>query len=149
MNREDKATLYFESGFNCSQSVFTAIAEKHGLDPGTARKIASGFGGGIARMQMTCGAVTGGVMAIGYLKGHEQAEETEKKDETYRLIRKFVEEFTGKHHSIECSDLLGFDMNTEEGKAKIKELQLTEKVCLRCVKDAVNLVEGLLADGRE
>lgn len=146
MNSEEKASIYFESGFNCAQSVFTAIAETHGLDPGTARKIASGFGGGIARLQKTCGAVTGGVMAIGYLKGHELANQTEKKDETYQLIRKFVDGFTEKHKSIECADLLGFDMNTEEGKARIKELQLTEKVCHRCVKDAICLVEELLPE---
>ena len=40
----------FESGFNCSQSIFSTYAPLFDVDRDTALKIAASFGGGIASM---------------------------------------------------------------------------------------------------
>lgn len=45
--------------------VFASFSDLLGLDKETALKIGSGFGGGIARKQEVCGAVSGAVMIIG------------------------------------------------------------------------------------
>jgi hypothetical protein len=60
MNRSDIATACFKEGFTCSQAVLTAFADECGLDRKAAMKIAAGFGGGMGRMALTCGAVAGG-----------------------------------------------------------------------------------------
>ena len=49
---------------NCAQSVLVCFANELNLDELTALKIASGFGGGMARAE-TCGAVTGAYMVLG------------------------------------------------------------------------------------
>ena len=59
----------FRSGYVCSQAVFATFSEMLGLDKETALKIANGFGGGIARKQEICGAVSGAIMAIGLKYG--------------------------------------------------------------------------------
>jgi C_GCAxxG_C_C family probable redox protein len=143
MEKAEKAVQYFTEGFNCSQSVFTAIAEGSGMDKKLALKIASGFGGGIARTQKTCGAVTGAVMAISYLNGFTQPDASEQKERVYELIQAFINRFTLLHKTINCNELLGYSIQTEEGRKLIKELGLTETVCSRCVNDAVLIVEGL------
>jgi C_GCAxxG_C_C family probable redox protein len=140
---EDSLFNFFD-GFNCAQAVFAAVGEQHDLDRGTALRIASGFGGGMSRLQKTCGAVTGAIMAIGYLKGYQEPEATEQKEETYALVREFVERFRNLHHSTECIELLGYSLTTEEGRARIRELNLVEKVCERCVKDAATILEELM-----
>jgi len=147
MDTIEKASKYFSEGFNCAQAVFCAIAEQYGLDKETALKIASGFGGGMGRMQKTCGAVTGAILAIGYIRGYHHPEAGAEKEITYALTRELLERFTQLHATTECSELLGQSLMTEEGKACIKELNLTESVCSNCVKDAVILAEDLIRNG--
>jgi C_GCAxxG_C_C family probable redox protein len=143
MNKPEKAVQYFTEGFNCSQSVFAAIAETHGFKKEAALKIASGFGGGIARLQKTCGAVTGAVMAIGYLHGNTQPDSAAEKEKTYTLIKEFINRFSKKHKSIECNALLGHSLETPEDRLKAKELGLFDTICRNCVKDAVQIFEEL------
>ena len=64
--RVAEAERMFAEGFTCSQSVFGAFAEDLGLEKHMALKLANGFGGGIARRQEVCGAVSGAVMLIGW-----------------------------------------------------------------------------------
>ena len=50
--------------------MFSIYAEKLNLDLKTAIKIATPFGGGMARLGETCGAVSGALMAIGLKHGN-------------------------------------------------------------------------------
>ncbi len=61
----DAAAAKFSSGYNCAQSVLWAVAPRLNLDGETALKIACGLGAGIGRSQEVCGAVTGGILALG------------------------------------------------------------------------------------
>ncbi|WP_432823833.1 C-GCAxxG-C-C family protein [Trichloromonas sp.] len=61
----EKAGRLFDSGLNCTQAVLQACI---GLDDPQLMKMAEAFGGGIGDSRCLCGAVTGGVMALG-LKG--------------------------------------------------------------------------------
>ena len=49
---------------NCAQSVVLPFAEDAGIPEETAMRFADGFGGGMKRASV-CGAVTGGIMALG------------------------------------------------------------------------------------
>ncbi len=144
MENAEKAVNYFAQRYNCSQSVLLAFAEELGLEKESALKISSGFGGGIARMQVSCGAVTGGVMVLGLRQGNTRPEDTETKEKNYELIRLFAERFRKELGSLNCRELLGFDLNTEEGRQSIKDNNLTEKVCRQCVRCAAQLLEEML-----
>ena len=54
--RIEKAVALFKEGFNCSQSVVAAFADKYGFTQEQALKMSASFGGGIGRMRETCGA---------------------------------------------------------------------------------------------
>jgi len=64
-NRTRIASKAFQDGFNCAQAVLLSFARDLDSQEGDLLKLASGFGAGMARRQETCGAVSGGVMAIG------------------------------------------------------------------------------------
>ena len=49
------AVTSFSQNFNCSQAVFSAFAPQFGLERETALKLASPFGGGVARRGEVCG----------------------------------------------------------------------------------------------
>jgi C_GCAxxG_C_C family probable redox protein len=137
----------FHSGFNCAQSVFAAYAEELGLKKEGALKIASGFGGGMARMQKTCGAVTGSFMVFGLKEGKHREGDDTARDTTYKLVRIFSDRFTAQHGSIECRQLMGCDLNTPEGQAYSIEHNLHGTVCTQYIKDAAGLLDEMLKSG--
>ncbi len=143
MSSADRAVERFAKGHSCSQAVFTALAEPMGMDYETALKVSSGFGGGMGRMGSTCGAVTGAFMALGLKCG---GVDSEAKEETYRLVNRFVELFRERHGSLECRDLIGCDLSTEEGRQQAKAKDTHGTICTGLVRDAVEIVEELLND---
>jgi C_GCAxxG_C_C family probable redox protein len=137
----ETAVQRFQNGHSCSQAVFTALAEPMGLDYETALKVATGFGGGMGRMGATCGAVTGALMAFGLRCG---GVESEAKDRTNRLVNRFAERFRERHQSLECRDLIGCDLSTEEGRAQSRAKDTHNTVCVGLVRDAMEIAEELL-----
>ncbi len=143
--KEQQALEYFRDGFNCAQAVFTVFAKEKKVDEATALRIACGFGAGMGRMQATCGAVTGAYMAIGLNHGKSLDDEgNEEREKTYNLVKAFDAEFKKIFSTTSCRDLMQCDLNTEEGKQFAAENNLGQKVCERCVKEAVKIVEKIL-----
>jgi C_GCAxxG_C_C family probable redox protein len=128
MNRKiDQVIEDFNSGFNCSQVVFSACAEQLGLDVGKANKISCGFGGGIGGTRQLCGAITGAYMVIGLKHGNSDAKDQESKKKTYALIQEFTNKFAARNSSTLCEKLIGGDRS----------------VCVKYLKDAIEILEEL------
>ena len=87
MKNSEKAVKLFTDGYNCAQAVFGAFAGDLGFDEATALKMAAPFGGGFGRQREVCGAVSGMLMAFGYLYGYETPETGEIKMKHYEDTR--------------------------------------------------------------
>ena len=144
MNKIDEAVKCFKDGYNCSQAVFSTYCEQFGLDRDTALKISCPFGGGMARMGGTCGAVTGAFMVIGLKEGKHLPDDNEAKETTYRHVREFTEKFEEIYGSIQCKDILNCDINTENGRKFASEHGLFENICPGFVCDAARILEDVL-----
>jgi len=140
MKKVDDAVFCFKEGFSCSQAILSAYGKELGIDNKTALKIASAFGGGMARMGETCGAVTGAFMVIGL----KYAVDKNSKDKVYAVVKEFVDGFKARNRSIVCKELLGYDMSTPEGMNAIKEKKLVGTICPKLVKDAAEILEQIL-----
>ena len=99
-------------------------------------------------MGETCGVVTGSMMTIGLKYGKTKASDDEAKEKTYRLVIEFVDRFKARHGSIVCRELLDCDMSTPEGLQEFKDRKLIETHCARFVKDASEILEGILASSK-
>jgi C_GCAxxG_C_C family probable redox protein len=130
MDKADRAVSSFKEGFNCSQSVLSTYSKMFGLNHEVALKIAQAFGGGIARMGQTCGAVTGAFMVIGLKHGKVKAEDEEAKEKTYEIVREFVKIFK--------------DLDIPEEREEAEEKQICETRCPEFVKNAVEILGKLL-----
>ena len=140
----EQAVECFKSGFSCSQAVLSAYAEQFGLDKTTALKVSGAFGGGIAGMAGTCGAVTGAFMVIGLKYGKTKAQDDDAKKKTYALVKEFIKRFKAKHSSIICRELLGCDISTEDGAKAFKEKKLMNTVCPGLVETAAEILGEIL-----
>ena len=145
MTRTERALSLFQNGFNCSQAVFASIAGDMGIPEEKALMISSGFGGGMGRMSLTCGAVTGAFMALGLREGNYSGETRESKEKIYRLVREFGDAFAAIHGSIECRQLLGFDISTPDGFKEAADSGIFRDRCPRFVHSAVEIIEKMLA----
>ena len=115
MTKSAQAESYFAAGYNCAQAVFTPFGIEMGFTEDHCIKIAGTFGGGMARQQLTCGAVAGALMAIGLCFGGGIDGYLSKKDETYATANKFFDEFRKRNNTLNCRELLqGLDMNNPE-----------------------------------
>ncbi|MCM1438070.1 MAG: C-GCAxxG-C-C family protein [Roseburia sp.] len=105
--RADRAREMFLQGYNCCQAVVGAFADIYGFDPETAMKMAEGFGGGLGRMRLTCGAVNAMAIVAGMKLSHGKPGDLKKRAEVYSVVRQMVEEFKADNGSIICAELLG------------------------------------------
>lgn len=144
MNRIDSAVSCFKEGFSCSQAVLSAYSDLFDLNRELALKISQPFGGGMAHMGEMCGAVTGAFLVIGLKYGRVKAEDIEAKEKTYELVQEFVKRFKSRHGSINCTELLGFDLGTPEGMKLAEEKELFENVCPKFVQNAAEIIEQIL-----
>jgi len=135
------AVTVFSQNYNCSQSVFSAFAPRFGFDRETALKLASPFGGGVARRGEVCGAVSGALLALGLARG---ADKPAGKEEIYRLSQEFMRLFEQKHTSLLCRDLIATDISTPAGYQAATDKRVFTTICPRLVQDAVEIVEKLL-----
>lgn len=140
----DKAVSTFQGDFVCSQAVFSTYAPLLGLDRETALRISNGFGGGMARMGETCGALTGAFMLMGLKYGADQPGQETHKEKTYEMIRNLVSQFEKEFGTIRCRELLSCDISTPEGRQNAKDRDLFNQLCPKYVKFSAELIEKVL-----
>lgn len=141
--KREKAIETFRGGLNCAQAVLTAYSEELHFDREMAVNVSCGFGGGMGRMQEKCGAVTGSFMVLSIYAGSKYQNNIDKKEKSYPLIREFNSRFIQLNKSTECRAILNCDIQTEEGHKYAKENNLFEKVCEKCIKDSISIIDEL------
>jgi len=144
MTSAQRAVRSFESGFSCSQAVFAAFSETLGLEQTKALKIAQPFGGGIAGMGSTCGAVSGALLVIGLKHGRFRPEDLAAKEKTYGLVREFIKRFQERHGSTICRELIGVDLGTPEGHEEARRRGVFSERCPLFISQAAEILEAIL-----
>jgi C_GCAxxG_C_C family probable redox protein len=138
----EKAVERFVEGYNCAQSVLLTIFEHWNGKNELIPKIATAFGGGIGRCGSVCGALSGGVMAIGIRHGTNETS-LEKRLRAYELANKFYKRFEKQHGSVLCRDLIGYDLSNPKELDKAQEAKVFEEKCAIFVKNAVEILAEL------
>jgi C_GCAxxG_C_C family probable redox protein len=123
-----------------------AVCQELDLDTGNGviPKIAGGFGGGIGNTGAVCGAVAGAVMAFSL-----KMERGDTMGDWLRIAsatQEFRRRFEAEMGTINCRELTGVDLNTEEGMKQAMSSDLSQKVCLPAVGTAYRLVLDLLQE---
>lgn len=110
--------------YNCAQSVLMSFKDVTGLQDEAAFKVAADFGGGLKHGN-TCGAITGGLMVLGFL-GFEDHETVAK---LFDVVSSTNDGYT------DCKDLIR--INQEKGLPK-------KPHCDKLVYDVVEFIDMLI-----
>jgi len=144
MKKSDEAVASFRSGFTCSSAVFSAFSQESGLDSETSKKIACGFGAGISKTGNICGAVSGAILVIGLKYGKSEAGDDGATEKTRALVREFIREFTARNGSVNCTELLGYNLNVTDEYQKAGREGLFTTRCPEYVRDAADILDRML-----
>lgn len=126
MERRKQFTPEGRPVYNCCQSVVTVFAGDAGYDEAAAMRAATYFRGGM-QIGSVCGAVTGGLMALG-LAGIDEAQAG---SELFRRVRE-------KHDGlIQCKELL--KVSAEKGEVKMTH-------CNAMISECIGYVEEILRE---
>ena len=95
----------------------------------------------MARTAGFCGALNGGVMALGLISGRSEPDGSV--DETYTRVQKLIQQFEDKFGSTNCAELTGCHLGTPEGQVKFRETEQHAK-CLNYAEEVTRVVMELV-----
>jgi len=124
LSRAEEAKKQFEKGFSCAPAVLSTYSEQLGLEK--------------------AGAVTGAVMVIGLKHGQVNLADVESRQKTYTLVKEFVDGFTALHGSIECRELIGYDLSKSSDFESARESGVFQNKCPGFVYDSARILEDVL-----
>lgn len=113
-SRAEKARELYLEGYNCAQAVALAFADLTGTDVETVKLASAPFGGGMGRLGEVCGAVSGMLMTLSFVRRRDTLDAREKAA-LYNEERVIAERFRTRAGSILCRDLLMMRVGKKEG----------------------------------
>ena len=150
--RVQRAVDNFMAGYGCCQSVVAAFADLYGLDDVMAKRIAAGFGGGVGRLRMMCGAVSGIVMLVGLDCGQTEGSDREGKSACYKVVQDLLARSKAENGSLICAEILGLEgyqkaQNSYVASARTAEYYKT-RPCAAKVESAARIFARYLEERR-
>ncbi len=147
MTHKEKALVYFDKQFHCSQSVLAAFADEVGLSEEQALKLGACFGGGM-RQREVCVAVTGALMVLGMLYGQYDKNDQESRMTANKVNDEMMKRFKEKNGTYICNDLLGCDISTLQGAQYARDNDLFTEFCPKMVESAIEILEEIIAENK-
>lgn len=140
----DLAKSYAAKGFLCSESVLLAVSDYLESRNELIPKIASGFGAGMGGRGLICGALSGGIMALGLKFGRTNVEKQEITP--YWFALELLDQFERKFGYLTCRELTGCDFTTEVGRKKYEDGKLWETKCRQYIGSVASIVFDLISE---
>ena len=113
------------SGYNCAATTLLVLSEHFGIRNDLIPAVAQAFGGGYADTHRSvCGALSGGLMAIGIMK----------KDKPHELGQEMLAHVKDKFGSWNCDDILDIDFDDEQQVNREKDPKRIS-ICTPLLKD--------------
>ena len=147
--REKQAVRNFADGCNCAQSVLMAYADVLGLTVEQAAMVSVGFGGGMGRLRLHCGAFSAAVMLAGALEGEAGADKVHR-PRTYARVQAIYRQFVERNGTVSCAELLGRAGVPENPTPEERTPEYyARRPCARIIRSACQMIDGMLAEEEE
>lgn len=137
MTRKEIAIETFMQGKDCDKAVFSAFEDDVIINSKEDKYIHSNEFPGLPHTK--CGAVSGAGSVLFHYKenvGHEDTAE--------QMWQKFKTEFKKRHETLNCADLLGYDLGVRRDAMKVVEEDIIKNTCPKFIEDAVEILEEVI-----
>lgn len=106
-------------------------------------RLVTGMCGGLSRSGGMCGALLGGIAAVGMMFGRDTPEDD--KTLCYRVNYQLIQEFRHIFGSSNCFGVLPCDISTREGAQVFQCEALGERICPGVAERTAALVQKLIS----
>lgn len=139
-----QANSYAKEGFLCSESVLLAVSNFLKIKNELVPKIATGFGAGIGGRGEVCGAISGGIIALGIKFGRNTPIKQKTKPYwfAFELLKRFEKEFD----HITCLELTRCDLTTETGRKRYADEKMWETKCRHYIETVTAIVFDMMSE---
>lgn len=148
--RVERAVENFMQGYGCCQSVVAAFADLYGMTDEMAKRIGAGFGGGVGRMRMMCGAVSGIVVLVGLDCGQTEGSDREGKSACYKVVQELLAKSKAQNGSLICAEILGINGKEKAASSYVASQRTAEyykkRPCAAKVESAARIFAEYLAE---
>ena len=136
----ERAEADHDSGLNCAQSVLKQFCQSKGLPVDQALRLSSGLGSGM-KVGNVCGALTGGIMALGL---HLGSADPGRKAEMEAPVQELIKRFVAKMEHMECSKIIGYNIADPEQRDIARAKGIFARQCPLAITTAVSIVYDIL-----
>jgi C_GCAxxG_C_C family probable redox protein len=143
MSEGERVVEGLDAGYNCAEAMVSAFSEAVGAPPALCR-VATPFGGGVARTGSTCGLVSGAVMVLGWALGREDSSDLMTKERAYDAVAGLIRDVEAACGSTSCKDILGADLSTDKGRTLADSSECRRR-CREAARRIARLLEARLA----
>jgi C_GCAxxG_C_C family probable redox protein len=148
--RVNRAVDYFMAGYGCCQSVVAAFSDLYGIDEKTALRLGAGFGGGVGRLRMICGAVSGIVILVGLDCGETDGSNREGKSACYKVVQDLLAKSKAENGSLICAEILGIQGHEKAHSSYVASPRTAEyyktRPCAAKVESAARIFANYLKE---
>lgn len=149
--RQDAEAYFRQGNYYCSEAIVASVRDNIAPEmPEAMIAAASGFPVGVGRSKCMCGAVSGGVIAIGYVFGRTgpSSPADPRSVKTMALANELQQAFRDSHRVLCCSvQTKGMDMASGEHKAQCVEF--TGEMAAKAAEIIARELAQTDADGRD
>ncbi len=136
----EQAVELYKKGYTCAQSILASFAERYKLQQDLAFRMGEPFGAGTSCTGGTCGSVIGASMVLGLQYGSTLSSDDAARLNTYQRVQQLIQRFKEIHGSIQCSDLLGYNLSDPQQFQTVCEKGLFIQLCPDLVRDAAQIL---------
>ncbi len=140
----EQAVAFYQQGYTCAQSILASFAARYGLPQNLAFRLGEPFGAGTSCTGDMCGSVTGAILVLGLQYGSTLSTDDVARSRTYQRVHELVHRFQEFHGSIQCTDLLEYNLSDPEQFKTVCEKGLFSQRCPIFVRDAAQILTVLL-----
>ena len=124
-------------------------ADVLGLTTEQAAMISVGFGGGMGRLRLHCGAFSAAVMLAGVLEGADGAKK-EHRPATYARVQEIYRQFMARNGTISCAELLGRAGVPEDPTPEERTPEYyAKRPCAGIIRSACQLIDEMLQEPQD
>jgi C_GCAxxG_C_C family probable redox protein len=140
----EQAVAFYKQGYTCTQSILASFARRYDLQQNLAFRIGEPFGAGTSCTGDMCGSVTGAIMVLGLQYGSTLSNDDAARSTTYQRVHELIQRFKEIHGSIQCTDLLGYNLSDPLQLQTVLEKGLFIQLCPNFVRDASQILVEML-----
>ena len=142
----DRARGYFltdDNIYGCAETTLIVLQEHYGLPHATESSAAMALNGGIAWSGSVCGAISGAALATGRLAGQRITDHKEAKRVSRTIIAQLMDDFRAEYGSLDCRDLIGLDISSQEGHDRFLESKMWHGACMSQIEFVLHRLVSL------